>query len=88
MKITDGRKTVSIEIRNWDGTSYGPDWSTDYFDAASLLYDADRDAYTVSDVDYCIDMANSTESEGARCKIDKNGDVVEDDTVNVLVEEL
>lgn len=36
MKITDGKKTVEIKIRYWNGSGYGPDCSKGYFDAGTL----------------------------------------------------
>lgn len=88
MKITDGKKTVEIKIQRWNGNGYEPDWSNDYFDAGSLPYDEETGVYTVPDVDYCIDMANGTDAEGARCKIDEFGDCIPDEDVVVSVEEL
>ena len=58
MKMTDGKKTINITMREWNGSGYNPDWSNDFFDAGSLSYDAAKDAYIVEDVDYCIDQAN------------------------------
>lgn len=87
MRLTDGRKTVSIAIRRWDGNQYGPDWSEDYFGISADRYDAATDTYTVDDVDYCIDMANGTDEEGARVKYDPATDrYVEDEDVQVFVE--
>ena len=57
MKITDGKKTVSIKLTTWNGTGYDPDWSNDFFNAGSLPYDEETDTYTVEDVDYCIEQA-------------------------------
>lgn len=88
MKITDGKKTVEIHINTWDGSNWGPDWAEDYFDAGSLPYDEETGIYTVQDVDYCIDMANGTDSEGACCKWNEEGDCVPDDNVCVDVTEL
>ena len=88
MKLTDGKKTVEITIRRWDGNQWGEDWSRDYFSDAND-YDEETDTYTVPDVDYCIDMANSTDQEGARCKYDLEADgYVEDEDMGVWVEEL
>lgn len=64
MKFTDGKRTVEITIRRWNGSSYGPDWSGEYFSDADN-YDRGTDTYTVPDVDYCIEMARSTDEEGA-----------------------
>lgn len=88
MKLTDGKKTVKIEIRRWNGSGYGPDWSNDYFVAGSLPYDEDTDTYTVKDVDYCIDMAKCASEEGACGKYDEDGDLVRDEDMCVFVEEI
>ena len=66
MKITDGKRTVEINIMTWNGTGYGPDWAGEYFNAGALAYDEENDAYTVQDVQYCINMAEGTGEEGAR----------------------
>ena len=57
MKITDGKRTVEIEITSWeDGRGWSsPDWSADFFDAGALPYDEDADAHVVDDVRHCID---------------------------------
>ena len=41
-----------------NGNQYSPDWSNDFFEVGVLPYNEDADAYTVPDVDYCVDMAN------------------------------
>lgn len=63
--LTDGKKTVSVEMVEWDGGSYSPDWSADFFEVGSLpkryidgLPGGQDCAYIVPDVDYCIDQAN------------------------------
>ena len=89
MKITDGKKTVEIKIQRWNGSGYDPDWSADYFDAGSLPYNEDTGAYTVDDVDSCIDMANAADDEGALGKYDlDSGEVVRADDMAVFVTEL
>lgn len=82
MKMTDGARTIVIEIKRWNGTGYDPDWSADYFKAGSLPYDAD--CYIVQDVQYCIDMARSAGEDGARCR-NINGDIVQDNDMQVFV---
>ena len=57
MKLTDGKKTISIKLCTWEGTGYSPDWSNDFFNAGSLPYDEEQDVYIVPDVDYCIEQA-------------------------------
>ena len=89
MKITDGKKTVEIKIQRWNGSGYDPDWSTDYFDAGTLPYNEETDAYTVDNVDSCIDAANSADEDGACCKYDaKSGEFVRDEDMCVFVTEL
>ena len=61
MKITDKKKTVFIEMKTWNGSGYGPDWSKDFFNASTLTMNGD--AYIVEDVDYCIDAAREWEAE-------------------------
>lgn len=57
MKITDGKKTVEINMLIWTGSGYTPDFSTDFFDAGGLPHNDEADVYTVPDVYYCIDQA-------------------------------
>lgn len=87
MKITDGKKTVEIEIKRWNGSGYDPDWSEDYFCAGSLPYDEKTDIYRVDDVDYCIAMAESTDDEGACFRYNEDGDIVPDEDMMVFVTE-
>lgn len=89
MKITDGKKTVEIRIQRWNGSGYDPDWSNDYFTAGALPYNEDTDTYTVDNVDYCIDAANSADEEGACCTYDaESGELVRDEDMCVFVTEL
>lgn len=89
MKITDVKKTVEIKIQRWNGSGWDPDWSADYFVAGSLPYSEETDTYTVEDVDYCIDMANSYDEEGACCKYDEDtGEYVRDEDMAVFVNEI
>ena len=84
MKMTDGTRTIVIEIRRWNGTGYDPDWSMDYFGAGSMAYNVDADCYIVQDVQYCIDMAKSASEDGA-CYRKLNGDIVRDNDMQVFV---
>ena len=54
MKLTDGTKLIDIKLID---PNTGLDWSLDFFEAGSLEYLEDYDAYVVRDVDYCIDQA-------------------------------
>lgn len=58
MKLTDGKRTVDIEMAEWDGNGWTPDWSNDFFEAGTLKYNEEKDAYIVPNVDYCIEQAN------------------------------
>lgn len=42
----------------------------------------------MQDVQYCIDMAEGTGEEGARCKYNDDGELVPDDDTEVFVTEL
>lgn len=86
MRMTDGKRLVEITIQRWNGSGYDPDWSIDYFNAGSLPYDDELEAYVVEDVEYCIDAANSTDPGlGACFKYDYDGDAVYDDDMVVSV---
>lgn len=80
MKIYDGKKMVNIEIRRWEGSGWSPDWSMDYFEAGSLEYDPERDAFLVNDVDYCIEFASDRDCPESA--------VYGDDDMEVIVDEL
>lgn len=73
--FVDANRAVRVTIRPWeDGSGYGPDWSDDFYDAGSQLWDAiesiegvdDMDlpswvaerGLIVDDVQYPIDQAN------------------------------
>ena len=79
MKITDGKKTVNVEIRCWTGNGYSPDWSNDYFEAGRMDYDAEADAYKVADVDYCIDFAGDRDNPESAVYGDPDAVVFVDD---------
>lgn len=57
-RFTDGKKTVEISMKVWDGSQYGPAWERDFFDVGGLPYDEETDTYMVEDVDYLVDQAN------------------------------
>ena len=56
-RLTDGKRTVEIEMARWTGTGFNPDWSADFFEVGHLPYDEETDTYTVQDVEYCIEQA-------------------------------
>ena len=58
MKMTDGKKTIEIEMKSWNGSGYTADWSLDFFNAGGLEYDEDTDIFIVDDVDHCVEQAN------------------------------
>lgn len=67
MKITDGERTVIIQLVRWsDKSGYVDDISEAYFDAESLPYNPQKDSYTVEDVAECIDKAFEWESEAVK----------------------
>ena len=57
MKLTDGKRTIEIQMMTWEGNGYTPDWSKDFFEAGDCPYDEENDVYIVKDVDYCIEQA-------------------------------
>lgn len=63
MRIADNRRIVDIEMVIRKGDGYSPDWSADFFEAGSLVYDDERDVFVVDDVDYCIACAQDWASE-------------------------
>ena len=63
MKITDGKRTVEIRMMVWENNNYSPDWAEDFFNAGLLNYDEDTDAYTVADINYCIEQAREWAEE-------------------------
>lgn len=58
IRLTDGKKTVEITMAIFDGTDLLPDFSAAFFEAGSLEYNTEIEAYEVPDVDYCVDYAN------------------------------
>lgn len=58
MKLTDGKRTVEITMKEWNGEEWGEDWSLDFFAAGNLEYNEENGAYTVEDVEECIEQAN------------------------------
>lgn len=56
--LTDGQRTVGIQMNFWTGTGFTPDWSNDFFDVGILpKTDDDEDIFIVDDVRYCIEQA-------------------------------
>lgn len=62
-RLTDGKKTVEIEMKKWNGSGYDPDWSEDFFEVGQVPYDEEKEAYIVKDVDYCIEQARACVEE-------------------------
>lgn len=58
IKLTDGKRTVSIEMMEWQDGGWLPDISRDFFDVGGLPFDEETETYTVPDVEYCLDQAN------------------------------
>lgn len=61
MKLTDGEKTVEIEMYDWDFFAKREyEFSANFFEGLS---EQDKSgAYIVDDVDYCIDYAKDWEN--------------------------
>ena len=55
MRLTDGTRTIEIEMVVRDGDNVSADWSGDFYGGAK--YDEGLDAYLVDDVDYAIEQA-------------------------------
>lgn len=55
--LTDGRQTIAIAMRIWDGYGYLPDMSPDFFKTESLPKAKDGKTCVVGDVGYSIDQA-------------------------------
>lgn len=62
-RLTDGKKTVEIEMKKWNGSGYDPDWSADFFEVGQAPYDEEKEAYVVENVDYCIEQARACVEE-------------------------
>lgn len=57
--FTDHRRTVSIELKDWEGDHWSPDWSADFYDAGGLpvIGHQSGPVHEVSDVDYLLGYA-------------------------------
>ncbi|MBQ6621933.1 MAG: helix-turn-helix domain-containing protein [Mogibacterium sp.] len=76
MRLTDGKRTIEITMREWDGVNWGQDIAGEFFAGAELI---DNDPYTaLADIDYAIDNAKDWESHA--------GDYDDDDETERLVE--
>ena len=61
-RFTDGKRTVEITMKVWNGSGYDPDWSNDCFNISTLEYDEEKEAYKVEDVDYLCEVARDWEN--------------------------
>lgn len=68
MKITDGNRTMIIEMVRWScaDAGYVDDISEAYFNAESLPYDSSKKAYIVDDVVKYMDLAFDWEKEAIK----------------------
>ena len=57
MRLTDGKKTIEIELKKWDGCGWYPDYARDFFAEVCLRFDDETNTHIVEDVDYCIKAA-------------------------------
>lgn len=60
--LTDGKKTVGFTMKLAINGNYTNDCSNDFFDVGGLPYNPQTEAYTVPDVDYCIEQAKEWET--------------------------
>ena len=87
--MTDGKKTIEIELKKWNGSGYDPDFSLDFFDAGFLPYDFETNTHTVKDVDYCIEMAKEAIENGDfNDAFDENGDLIEEENIHIFINEI
>ena len=56
-RLTDGKKTIEIVMKVWEGHDYSPEWDYDFFETGRLPRDEQKDAYIVPNVDYCVEQA-------------------------------
>ena len=88
MKLTSGYKTVDITMKVWDKQRgewkfAGENLAHDFFEAGTLPV-SDEGSYVVSDVDYCIEMAQDWE----QCIGDYYGEEQDDEERHLTVEGL
>lgn len=85
-RFTDGKRTLEITMKVWNGNSYDPDWSNDCFGVGALEYDEERDAYMVEDVEYLAEVAQDWE----RGEMEGEDEVSEEEIENrkVWIEEV
>ena len=73
--LIDSKRAVRITIRPWeDGSGYGPDWSNDFFEPASSVYDLLLKWGCFSD----IDGINDLDDLDLPSWVDEGGIVVKD----------
>lgn len=57
MRITDGKKTIEITMKEWEGNYWSDELSDDFFQDLEKIGWPDK-VGLATDVDYCIDYAN------------------------------
>lgn len=78
-KFYDGKKILSIEMTDENGTSF----EADFFEIGGLKYNMELDAYKVDDVEYLADYANDY-ANGTNPDFEEAGNC----TVNAQIEEM
>lgn len=65
MKITDGKRTVEVLMKEWDPVEQGwqPDATRDLLIDSSFVYDAINEVYTVPSVQDVLDYCQEWEDE-------------------------
>lgn len=58
MRLYDGYRLVDIKLIGMNEV----DWSNDFYNAGTLFYHEELDAYEVDDIDYCIEQAKDWEN--------------------------
>ncbi len=80
MRITDGKKTIEISMKEWEGNYWSYDLSDDFFDTAERI-SGDPVVGLVADVDYCIDYANDWAERKGDFEDEEGGERMVDVTV-------
>ena len=58
IRITDGKITAAVELREWEGSGWSSDYALDFFSDGSLEFAEEKDTYTVENVADCLQKAH------------------------------
>lgn len=56
MLITNGKKTVEVTLRTWDGNRYSQDYAVDIFVDDCMKYNVENDCYITYDMESFLMM--------------------------------